>query len=53
VSTLLALLALTVDVAAFLRDALGSADAVGALALLLLWLVARTSEAPLPEPRPD
>lgn len=52
-STLLALLALTVDVAAFLRDALGSADAVAALALLLLWLVARTSEAPLPEPRPD
>jgi hypothetical protein len=51
VSTLLVLLALTVDVAAFLRDALGTADAVAVLSLLLLWLVARTCEAPIPEPQ--
>lgn len=53
VSTLLALLAMSVDVAVSLRDALGPADAVTALALLLLWLVARTSEVPLPEPKTE
>jgi len=47
VSTLVALLALAVDVPVFLRDALGQADALAALALLLLWLVVRTSEQPL------
>lgn len=45
-STLLFLLALAVNVPTFLRSASGQADAFAALALLVLWLVSRTSECP-------
>lgn len=43
-STLLALLALAVDVPEFLRAASGTADSVYAISLLLFWLVVRSSE---------
>ncbi len=45
-STLLALLALAVDVPVCLRAASGPAVAFSGLALLLLWVVVRTSERP-------